>query len=177
MKKLALAFSFCLSLLLVEGQTKLFPAVKDYGGVFDVPFAKDWPDTSLKYNVIIEAGLPNEKPEELYQPLDHISRMYNLLVYSGIPLKNLNVELVIFGPPISVVLNNEAYKKKFNVDNPNLKVIEEMAKAGIKIHACGQSIMLNSIDRTTVNPNIDVVVSRFTTVTTRQLKGYAFFKF
>ena len=62
------------------------------------------------------------------------------------------------------------------MDNPNLKIIEEMTKAGIKIHACGQSIMLTGIDPTTVNPNIDVVVSRFTTVSDRQMKGYAFFK-
>ena len=176
MKKTTLMLILSASICFVEAQQKIFPAIKDYGGMFDVPFAKDWPDTSMKYNVIIEAGSPIGKPEEFYEPLEHIARLFNLLVYTGIPYKNLNVELVIFGPSISVVLNNEAYKKKF-VDNPNLKVLDEMTKAGIKIHACGQSVMLNGIDRATINPAIDVVVSRFTTVTNRQLKGYAFYKF
>ena len=177
MKKLVITLILTSSILFVAGQKTIFPAIKDYGGMFDVPFAKDWPDTSMKYNVIIEAGMAIEKPGELYQPLEHISRLFNLLVYTGIPYKNLNVELVIFGPSIFVVLNNEAYKKKYNVDNPNLKALEEMTNAGIKIHACGQSVMLTGIDRTTINPAIDVVVSRFTTVTNRQLKGYAFYKF
>ena len=52
-----------------------------------------------------------------------------------------------------------------------------MTNAGIKVHACGQSIMLTNIDPATLNSNADIVVSRFTTVSNRQMKGYAFFKF
>ncbi|HVG40510.1 MAG TPA: DsrE family protein [Chitinophagaceae bacterium] len=178
MKKIFLLITFCSLLFMAgNGQTKLNPVIKDYGTMYDVPFAKDKPDPSMVYKIIIEAAATLEKPEEMYAPLEHISRMYNLHVYSGIPQKNLYVELVIFGPPVAVVLDNDAYKKKFGVDNPNLKIIEEMTKAGIKIHACGQSVVLTGIDPATVNPNIDVVVSRFTTVTDRQMKGYAFLKF
>jgi intracellular sulfur oxidation DsrE/DsrF family protein len=163
--------------LLAQGQVKLNPVIKDYGTMYDVPFATDKPDPSKEYKIIVESATLIEKPEELYGPFEHISRMYNLHVYSGVPQKNLKVEVVVFGPAVSVVLNSDAYKKKFGVDNPNLKIIEEMTKAGIKVHACGQSVMLVGIDPATVNPNIDVVVSRFTTVSDRQMKGYAFFKF
>jgi len=177
MKKISFLVTFCgLLCMVVHGQVKLYPVIKDYGAVFDVPFAKDKPDTSVVYKIIIEAGPNIEKPEELYAPLENISRMYNLHVYSGIPQKNLYVELVIFGPAVAVVLDNDAYRRKFSVDNPNLKIIDEMTKAGVKIHACGQSVMLTKIDPATVNPNIDIVVSRFTTVSSRQMKGYAFFK-
>lgn len=169
--------AFTLSFTLVYGQTKLNPVIKDYGTMYDVPFAKDKPDSSKLYKIIVESAATTEKPEELYAPFEHISRMYNLHVYSGVPQKNLFVEVVVFGPSVSVLLNNEAYKQKFGVDNPNLKIIEEMTKAGIKVHACGQSIMLVGIDPAKVNPNIDIVVSRFTTVSDRQMKGYAFFKF
>ena len=178
MKKISFLAIFCgLLCIVVRGQTKVYPVIKDYGAVFDVPFAKDKPDPSMEYKIIVEAAANIEKPEEVYAPLEHISRMYNLHVYAGIPQKNLYVELVIFGPSVAVVLNNDAYRKKFGVDNPNLKIIEEMTKAGIKIHACGQSVMLTGVDPATINPNIDVVVSRFTTVSDRQMKGYAFFKF
>ena len=177
MRKICLLISFCSVFNCVQGQTKLNPVIKDYGTLFDVPFATDKPDPSRQYKIIVEAAATNEKPEELYAPFEHISRMYNLHVYAGVPQKNLQVEMVVFGPSVAVVLNNDAYKKKFGVDNPNLKVIEEMTKAGIQIHACGQSVMLTGIDPATVNPNIDIVVSRFTTVSDRQMKGYAFFKF
>lgn len=177
MKKLLLLIECCLILSFIHGQTKLNPVITDYGSMYEVPNAKDKPDPSMQYKIIIESAAPNEKPEKLYEPLEHISRMYNLHVYNGVPQKNLHVELVIFGPSVAILLNNEAYKKKFGVDNPNLKAIEEMTQAGIQIHACGQSVMLTGIDPATVNPNVDVVVSRFTTVSDRQMKGYAFFKF
>lgn len=177
MKKIFLLIAFCGLLFFVNGQSKLYPVIKDYGAMFDVPFAKDKPDPYKEYKIIIEAAATIEKPEKIYEPLEHISRMYNLHVYSGVPQKNLQVELVVFGPSVAVVLNNDAYRKKFGVDNPNLKIIEEMTKAGIKIYACGQSVVLTNIDPATVNPMVDVVVSRFTTVSDRQMKGYAFFKF
>jgi len=177
MKKIGFIALLCGALCFANAQTKLNPVIKDYGAVFDVPFAKDKPDPSLTYKIIVEAAATIEKPEEVFAPFEHISRMYNLHVYAGVPQKNLHVEMVVFGPSVAVVLNNDAYKKKFGVDNPNLKIIEEMSKAGIQIHACGQSVMLTGIDPATVNTNIDIVVSRFTTVSDRQMKGYAFFKF
>jgi intracellular sulfur oxidation DsrE/DsrF family protein len=169
--------AFTLLSILLHGQTKLNPVIKDYGTMYDVPFATDKPSPSKKYKIIVESAAPIEKPEDIYAPFEHISRMYNLHVYSGVQRKNLFVEVVVFGPSVSVLLNNETYKQKFRVDNPNLKIIEEMTKAGIKVHACGQSIMLVGIVPTTINTNIDVVVSRFTTVSDRQMRGYAFFKF
>lgn len=74
-------------------------------------------------------------------------------------------------------MSNEAYQKKYGVDNPNIKVIEELKNAGIKIFACGQSIMKYGIDPKTVSPDVTVAISRFTTVSTYQMKGYAFFKY
>ena len=88
MNKFTLLIAFLGVLSFVHGQTKLFPAIKDYGGVYDVPFAKDKPDSLMKYKIIIEANPNIEKPEEIYAPLEHISRMYNLHIYSGIPQKS-----------------------------------------------------------------------------------------
>ena len=73
-------------------------------------------------------------------------------------------------------MNNEAYKKKYGVENPNLKLLEEMKAAGIKIVGCSQAMMKNSIDPSEVNPNVTPIFSRFTTVSSYQLKGYAYFK-
>jgi intracellular sulfur oxidation DsrE/DsrF family protein len=84
---------------------------------------------------------------------------------------------VIFYKAIFVILNNDAYKKRFGVDNPNLKILEEMKQAGINLYACGQSVTGFGIDPKNVNQNFEIVLSRATTVSTRQMKGYAFFKF
>lgn len=97
--------------------------------------------------------------------------MYNLHVYGGVPRNHIHLDVVIF------FLDNDTYRKKFGVDNPNLKVIEEMKQAGINLYACGQSVTGFGIDPKTINQNFQVVLSRATTVSTRQMKGYAFFKF
>lgn len=162
---------------LVNSQTVLHPVIKNYGGLNDVPFAIDKPDPSLVYNIVVEVSEKIENPKEVYPPLEHIARMYNLHVYGGVPQKNLHVAAVIWGFGIPVIMNNEAYKKKFGVDNPNIGIIEEMKKAGIDFFGCGQSIRKFEIDPVTINPNVTPAISRFTTVSTLQLKGYAFFKY
>jgi intracellular sulfur oxidation DsrE/DsrF family protein len=153
------------------------PVIKSYGPVYDVPFAIEKPDPSLDYKIVAEMGEKNEKPAELYPALSHAARMYNLHVHEGVPQNKLHIADVIWGEAIFIVLNNEAYKKKYGVDNPNLKIIEEMKKAGIKIIACGQSIMKFNIAPNEINPDVTIATSRFTAVSTLQMKGYAFFKY
>jgi intracellular sulfur oxidation DsrE/DsrF family protein len=87
------------------------------------------------------------------------------------------LDVVVFYKAIFVILNNDEYRKKFGVDNPNLKILEEMKQAGINLYACGQSVTGFDIDPKNVNQNFEIVLSRATTVSTRELKGYAFFKF
>lgn len=167
------------------GHTLLHPVIKNFGPVYDVPFAVEKPDTSLEYKIVADCGeikekssdKPNDKPDEMYSPLQHISRLYNLHIYGGVQQKNLQVAVVIWGDPISIIMNNEAYRKKYGVDNPNIKIISEMKQAGIKFYACGQSMMKYGVDPVTVNPDVTVAISRFTAVSTLQLKGYAYFKF
>jgi intracellular sulfur oxidation DsrE/DsrF family protein len=178
MKKLFLTTT-CLVLiaLFAQAQKDYKPPIEGFGKMYEVSFAEDKPDPSLDYKIIVEAGEKIENPAELFAPLEHVARMYNLHIYGGVPQKQLDVALMIWGVSIPVVMNNEAYRKKFGVDNPNIKIIEAMKSAGIKIFACGQSIMKNSIDPQTVNPDVTIALSRFTTVSTYQLKGYAFFKY
>src|SRR6185369_11962503 len=130
MKKILLCVSFFSSLFLfAQGQTKTFPVIKDYGGVYDVPYATDRPDPKLDYKIIVEVEGTIENPDSIYRPFENISRMYNLHVYGGVPRKHLHLDVVIFYKAIFVILNNDAYKKRFGVDNPNLKILEEMKQA------------------------------------------------
>jgi intracellular sulfur oxidation DsrE/DsrF family protein len=131
----------------------------------------------MQYKIVFETSEKIDSVSQVYPPLEHIARMYNLHVYGGVPQTNLDVVLVIGGVSIPVVLNNEAYKKKYGVDNPNLKILEQLKTAGIKINGCAQSMMKHSIDPVDVNPIIEPIFSKFTTVSTYQLKGYAYFRF
>jgi intracellular sulfur oxidation DsrE/DsrF family protein len=151
--------------------------VKDYGQVYNVPFAVDRPDSTMQYKIIFEASIEKMDSSKIYEPLEIAARLYNLHVYGGVPQKNLEVVVVIGGVGIPAIMTNEAYKKRYGIDNPNLKILEELKVAGIKINGCAQAMMKYHIDPADVNPIITPIFSRLTTVSTYQMKGWAYFRF
>jgi len=166
---------------MVFGHSLVYPLIKNFGPVYEVSFAVEKPDSSMDYKIVADCGeikeKPTEKPGEMYGPLQHISRMYNLHIYGGVKQDSLHIAVVIWGDPITIIMNNEAYKKKYGTDNPNIKIISEMKQAGIKFYACSQSMMKYGVAPESVNPDVTVSLSRFTEVSTLQSKGYAYFKF
>lgn len=175
----AVLLSLCalLNSTLLRAQSMLHPSIKDYGGVFDVPFATVKPDSSIAYKIVVEMADKIENKTEAHESLDAAARMYNLLVHGGVPKQKIDLAIVIYAGATVSVLNNEEYHKRFGVDNPNTRLIQEMKDAGIELLVCGQSIMRGHFDPKTVNPNVKIAVSRMTAVATYQMKGYAFFIF
>lgn len=166
------------SIISYKTQSEVVLPIKDYGKVFHVPFASDRPDPTMQYRIVFEISGEAYDSAHLYPPLEYLARMYNLHYYGGVPQKNLDVVLVIGGVAIPAIMTNESYRKKYGVDNPNLKILQQLKDAGIKINGCAQSTLKNGIDPyKEVNPDITLIFSRFTTVSMYQLKGYSYFKF
>jgi intracellular sulfur oxidation DsrE/DsrF family protein len=158
-------------------QTEVTLPIKDYGKVYNVPFATDRPDPNMQYKIVFEASVEALDSSHIYPPLEHLARMYNLHVYGGVPQKNLDVVLVIGGLGIPAAMNNEAYRKRYGIDNPNLKILAELKEAGVKLNGCSQAMMKNHIEPADMNPDVTMIFSRFTTVSMYQMRGYAYFKF
>ncbi len=159
-------------------QTEVILPVKDFGKLYSVPFATDKPDPAMQYKIVYEASMDAiDSFSHVYSALEYAAKMYNLLVYGGVPQKNLDVVLVIGGPGIPSALSNDAYRKRYGVDNPNIRLLHQLKEAGVKIEGCAQSMLKHSIDPSELNPEVTAVFSRFTTVATLQLKGYAYFRF
>ncbi|MEL7004959.1 MAG: DsrE family protein, partial [Bacteroidota bacterium] len=81
------------------------------------------------------------------------------------------------GPMTYTLMNNQAYKEKFSVDNPNIELIKALKKANVKITVCGQSMIGRDVGHDQLLDEVEVATSMLTTVTTYQLKGYAMLKF
>jgi len=95
----------------------------------------------------------------------------------GVPKEKIQVVVVIHGSAAFTVMNNESYKSKYGVDNPNLKLYQELQQAGVKMFVCGQSLIARKIDRLKMVPEVKVATSALTTLTTYQMKGYAVLRF
>ena len=53
-------------------------------------------------------------------------------------------------PDIDIVMTNEAYRERYNRDNPNIAIIHALKQAGVDIRVCGQGLLARKIDGKTV---------------------------
>ncbi len=166
----------CVSMC-VFAQKRVNPVVKNYGGIFEIPYADEKPDPTLEYNIVIEIERANATPDSVNWALHNVARLLNLHVMGGVPKNKLHVVLAIHGGASYTVMSNDAYRAKYNVDNPNLGLYQELEKAGVKMFICGQSIIARNIDRNKMVPEVKIATSMLTTLTAYQLKGYAVLKF
>jgi intracellular sulfur oxidation DsrE/DsrF family protein len=160
-----------------NAQTPQNPIIKSAGTIKDIPYATVKGDPAMEYNIVIVIMTGSPKPDQVNPSLDNVARLLNLHAVAGVPAEKMHVVLSMHNESSTTLINNEAYQKRFNVDNPNLKLLEELHKAGVKITVCGQSIVKRNIDYKTLAPQVEVAVSMLTTLTTYQLKGYAVLKF
>ncbi len=70
--------------------------------------------------------------------LSRASLIVNALAVAHVPTANRQVVLVFHGPAVDGLLKNDGYRAQFGVDNPNLKVIAELDRAGVRVFVCGQ---------------------------------------
>jgi len=169
--------TFGLLLYYANGQTMVNPIIKDYGGIYDLPFAEEKIDPTLEYKIAVEVVRASEKPEDVNWALNNVARMLNLHAMAGVPKEKLNVVLAVHGGAAFTVMNNEEYKKKYKTDNPNLELYKALQEAGVKIFVCGQSLIARDINKDKMVDGIKIASSMLTTMTTYQLKGYAMLVF
>ncbi len=161
----------------LSAQTRVFPVIKNYGGIFDVPDAVEKPDPNLDYKIVIELTSGSKKPGELNSSLNNIARLINLHAIGGVAKEKLTIVVAIHGEASYSIMNNEAFQEKYKTTNPNLELYKELQEAGVKMFICGQSLIGRSIDPTKITPQVKIATSMLTTLTTHQLNGYAVLKF
>ncbi len=160
-----------------HAQSKQNPMVPEFGGIYEIPEASKRPDPSLQYKLVIDVAGGAEDAAEMNRSLINIARTLNLHAQGGVPQENLQVVAVIHNLGTSAVLSNEAYRRNFEIDNPNDKLIHALKEAGVSIYVCGQSLIARHYDGEPLHPDIEVSISAMTILTEYQLKGYALLSF
>jgi intracellular sulfur oxidation DsrE/DsrF family protein len=177
MKRIAIWIGLCMIISGASAQNKVNPVVKHFGTITEVPFSVGNPDPKLDYKIIVEVNSDNPKPETVHEFFDKVAAVVNLHALGGVPANKLHVIMVIHGPAAQFVINDEAYKKKYNTSNPNAPLFKELTDAGVKIFVCGQSLNKRNIAKEVVAPEVKISLSAITTLTTYQLKGYSVLKY
>ena len=177
MRKIVFAAFLLILSFAVHAQTKVNPVIKKFSTVTEVPYAVEKPDPEMDYKIVIEVNTENAKPETTHEFFEKAGSVVNLHALGGVSADKLHIVVIVHGPAAQYVVNNEAYRKKFNTDNPNIPLFKELEAAGVKLLVCGQSLNKRGISKDLVTPEVKPALSAMTTLSTYQLKGYSLIKF
>lgn len=158
----------------------VYPLLKagEGSGVLPVPVVTEKPDPDIDYKLLFDFVVKN--PDSLAGELNHglveIVRRLNLHAASGIPSKRLFPVIVVHSAAINAVKTNESYRKKFNINNPNIELIQQLQQLGARFIVCGQTMEINDLTKNDLLPGMGISVSAQNMLSFYQLKGYVFFK-
>ena len=157
-----------------------YPLIKSskWSGVLPVTGVTEKPDPSMQYKLLMEDVDPikdSAAAKEMSEGLAEIGRIINLHIASGIPKSKLNVVAVVHGPALYALYTNEQYKKKYGIDNPNIELINELMKNGVRFIACGQAMNFFDVKKEDMVPDIKITLTAQTVLSNYQLKGYVLY--
>ena len=148
------------------------PVIAEYGKVVCLPDAAQQPRDGSRIVVDVTRG---DDPDKLNSALEKVCRFVNIYAGAGRKKSRVDIVVVIHGSATLSVLNSAAYQARYQVsENPSLKVIKRLRKAGVRMYVCGQSLLSKGATRTDVSKDVQVAVSALTTLVNLQSDGYGF---
>jgi len=151
------------------------PAIPDFGKVVSLPDAGMQPSKSVEYKVVFNVTTAPGSNDKVNSALDRVARTVNVFASAGVPLSHLHFIAVVHGPATPSVLDNQHYKEKFSVDNPNVKLISELKTAGVQVVVCGQALAHNKFEHEWVNPDVEITLAALSDVIILEQDGYVLF--
>jgi intracellular sulfur oxidation DsrE/DsrF family protein len=148
--------------------------VPGYEAAKDLPGARELPDPKTDYKVVFADGQSAKDPGDVNPMLPTIATYLNTLGKYGVPAERRHLVIMFHQrtPDIDIVMINEAYRERYNRDNPNIALIHALKQAGVDIRVCGQGLIGRKIDPKQVNPDVQIDLWAMTTLVNLQLKGY-----
>ena len=175
--KLVLSMAAATVLCAADWPPAKAPAVPGADGYVTIPNAALSPSNATKYQAVFDATRAASKPTELVPAINMAASELNALAAVHAPLSNAKFAIVFHGSAVDGVLDSEHYKAKFGTDNPNLKVIRDMKKAGVAFFVCGQYLAGEKIDPKTLSQEVTVAADALLVLMHYQNKGYALMSF
>lgn len=139
----------------------------------EVPNAKELPDPNMTYKILFDVSKAAPKPDQANPILEALARYLNTLDNWGVPADHRKLAVIFHQTGIQAVLNNEVYKERNGHDNPNITLIQNLKKAGVEFHACGQGLLANKIEPSMMQPGIEVDLWALVTIANFEMRGYA----
>ncbi len=151
------------------------PVVKDYGKMHPVPDGALSPDPNKDWKIVFDVGMGETMDGGVNAALWHVARAVNIYGNAGVDKEHRKFAVVLHGAATPLALSPEAYKEKFGKDDPDTKLKQELADAGVTLYVCGQALADHGFTEDQVGPNVDVALSALAAVPVLESQGYQLF--
>ena len=154
-------------------EPSLGPAVEGYGPTHpindrDVPL-----EDGFVYRAVFDLAEYGNDTGALNPHLVSVARYLNMHARNGVAVENMELAVVVHGAAVRNILDNEAYRSRYQVNNPNLELVTRLHAAGVRFYACGQSLAFGNVARNELASPVEVALSAMTMLTVLQAQGYA----
>jgi len=155
-----------------QRQSHTGPVIHSAGAVYEVPAPTFATNMDQEYKVAFEIAGASSQPDRLNQSLNTVARFLNMHAQAGLPRDQVHVAVVVHGGSSFELMDNEQYRKKFGVDNPNAELIRELVSSGTPVVVCGQSAASRGIEREHLLPGVQMALSAMTAFAVLQEQGF-----
>ena len=150
------------------------PLVHNFGRHVDLPNAAFKTNTDMVYKVAFEILQALGEPTRPHMRLEAAARFMNMHAHAGVPPENLQLSIVLHGGGTRAAMTDEAYRKRYDVDNPSLPLLNALSEAGVNIYLCEQSRVLSGTGADEIAAPVKSALSAMTAVVNLQEDGYHF---
>lgn len=150
----------------------------EFSGVVPVKDPTEVPDPNMDYKLLFEltSNNPDSLAKDFNAGLVEVTRVINLHVASGVPLKKIIPVIVVHAGALNAFTNNAYYQEHYKTDNPNLKLIGELKNIGARFIACGQAMAFFNIKKENLMPDVKISITAQTVLSNYQLKGFVLYR-
>ncbi|MCW5515373.1 DsrE family protein [Muriicola sp. Z0-33] len=174
---LGLALLFFSPVSLFSQSKQSGPIIKSYGKVWEIEDPTYITNVSKEFRVVFDIMNSPESHSEINKSIETAARFLNMHAQSGVPKENLKVVLVVHNQASKDIINNQAYQKRFAVNNPNEKLVRELIASGAKFVFCGQSSLSRNYPVEETIEGVELALSAMTALIQLQDDGYQLIKF
>jgi intracellular sulfur oxidation DsrE/DsrF family protein len=177
MRQLNLFLLGFLSVSALSQAKKTGPVIQNYGEVYEIENISFPVDTSMDFKVVFDIMESPEEASQINRNIDTVARFLNMHVQNGVSQDRLKVYMVFHNEATKDILNEEAYRQRFDTGNPNAGLLTELMDAGVQVVLCGQSSKARNVPVADALPEVKLALSAMTAIIQLQEEGYHVIKF
>ncbi len=149
------------------------PIIEGYGPTYPINDRDVALPEGFTYKAVFDLARYPGETSSLNPYLVSVARFLNMHARNGVPIENMDLAVVVHGPAVKNLMNNDAYEARHKVDNPNLELLTRLHAVGVRIYVCGQSMTFGNVDKSELAEPAQVALSAMTMLTVLQSDGYS----